>query len=190
MSVTFFDYADLPVSRWRNGGGETREIACWPVGGNDFGWRVSIATIEQNGPFSAFPGVDRSIMLLGGEGVRLYSVDRIDHYLSKLYRPFSFPGDVPLEARLLGGSSQDFNVMTRRGCWQAGVTVISTTQTLPANHAGVVYAVRGEWQIVHAETRQLLPQQGCWWMPVVKAGQLVPSTADSQLIWVDLWPER
>lgn len=33
MSVTFFDYADLPVSRWRNGGGETREIACWPWGG-------------------------------------------------------------------------------------------------------------------------------------------------------------
>lgn len=33
MSFTVFDFASLPVSRWRNGGGETREIACWPVGG-------------------------------------------------------------------------------------------------------------------------------------------------------------
>ena len=51
MSFTLFDFASLPVSRWRNGGGETREIACWPVGGDDFAWRASIASFERDGPF-------------------------------------------------------------------------------------------------------------------------------------------
>lgn len=73
MSFTVFDFAGLPVSRWRNGGGETREIACWPVGGDDFAWRASIATIEQDGPFSLYPDIDRSITLLTGDGIVLSS---------------------------------------------------------------------------------------------------------------------
>ncbi|MGO2464335.1 MAG: HutD family protein, partial [Serratia proteamaculans] len=44
MSLTRFDFASLPVTPWRNGGGETREIASWPLGAQDFDWRASIAT--------------------------------------------------------------------------------------------------------------------------------------------------
>lgn len=187
MSLTFFDYASLPVSRWRNGGGETREIACWPVGGEDFGWRASIATIEQNGPFSTFPEVERSITLLAGDGVRLFSAEgHIDHELAQSLQPFSFPGDIALEATLLGGNSQDFNIMTRRGCWRADVCIISDAQPLPVSRAGVVYVVRGDWQIQHEESRRLSHQQGCWWTPMIRGGQLRPLVANSQLIWVDL----
>lgn len=32
MSLTRFNFAALPVSPWRNGGGETREIVSWPPG--------------------------------------------------------------------------------------------------------------------------------------------------------------
>ena len=115
MKLNRFDFADLPVSPWRNGGGETREITSQPPGNAEFGWRASIATIAQDGPFSAFNGIDRSITLLEGDGVHLYSEGLIDHQLQRIGEPFAFSGDVALEARLLGSSSQDFNIMTRRG---------------------------------------------------------------------------
>ena len=84
MSLTRFNFAALPVSPWRNGGGETREIVSWPPGAQDFDWRASIATIAQDGPFSAFTGIDRSITLLEGDGVRLFSAGHIDHQLDRV----------------------------------------------------------------------------------------------------------
>jgi len=68
-----FDLATVPPTPWKNGGGATRELACWPSGAgmHDFEWRVSVATIAAPGPFSAFAGVDRQIMLLDSDGVHL-----------------------------------------------------------------------------------------------------------------------
>ena len=65
----FLDLASTPPVPWKNGGGSTRELACWPPGAgmDSFAWRVSVATIARPGPFSAFPGVDRQIMLLEDE---------------------------------------------------------------------------------------------------------------------------
>lgn len=76
---------------------------------------VSVATIAQAGPFSAFAGVDRQIMLLDGDGVQLRApAAGIDHALDQRWQPFAFSGDVALDCTLLGGTSTDFNVMTRR----------------------------------------------------------------------------
>lgn len=48
--MPFFDVNTLPVSRWRNGGGETREIISVPAQeGDGFAWRASVATIAQAG---------------------------------------------------------------------------------------------------------------------------------------------
>ena len=59
----WFDLRTVPATPWKNGGGSTRELVCWPPGaGTDaFGWRVSVARIAAAGPFSAFAGVDRQI---------------------------------------------------------------------------------------------------------------------------------
>ena len=66
------DYHLMP---WKNGGGSTTEIAIYPeassVSGVPFLWRVSIAEVTVNGPFSSFPGYDRHIMVIEGEGMRL-----------------------------------------------------------------------------------------------------------------------
>lgn len=66
-------YSRLIVAPWKNGGGETREIAAFPPGAgfDDFDWRLSIATIAEDGAFSAFPGIDRTLILLSGNGVAL-----------------------------------------------------------------------------------------------------------------------
>ncbi len=47
----------------------------YPAGAalDEFLWRVSIADVERDGPFSRFPGIDRTIVLLEGAGMRLRS---------------------------------------------------------------------------------------------------------------------
>ena len=108
MTWNRFTRETLTATPWKNGGGVTREIASWPpqAGLDSFGWRLSIATIAQAGPFSAFAQVDRHIMLLDGDGVRLFTHDgRIDHRLDVAHRPFAFSGDEAIDCTLLGGTS-------------------------------------------------------------------------------------
>ncbi|CAI0745976.1 HutD/Ves family protein [Serratia entomophila] len=184
MSLTRFDFAALPVSPWRNGGGETREIACWPPGAQAFEWRASIATIAQDGPFSAFAGIDRSITLLEGDGVRLFSAGHIDHALARVGEPFAFSGDVALNATLLGGESQDFNIMTRRGRRAAEVRRVAQPVVLPAGHAGVLYVLSGEWSLPGGVT--LGARQGGWWPEDTFSGALKPLRQDSVILWADI----
>ena len=53
----------------------TTEIAIYPEGaglsGAGFIWRVSIAEVAVDGPFSRFPGYDRHIMTIAGNGMML-----------------------------------------------------------------------------------------------------------------------
>ena len=67
--------ADFHSMPWKNGAGRTTEIAVHPPGAalDTFAWRVSIADVERDGPFSRFPGIDRTIVLLEGAGMRLRS---------------------------------------------------------------------------------------------------------------------
>jgi environmental stress-induced protein Ves len=105
--------ADLPVTPWRNGGGSTREVAAHPPGAADFTWRVSLADVAAPGPFSAFDGVDRTIVLLAGPAMQVeVAGDRHD-----LFRhvPFAFDGGAPTSCAVPGGPTHDLNVMTRRG---------------------------------------------------------------------------
>lgn len=106
------------VDRWRNGGGATRTVAIDPPGadlGTGFRWRISIADVAQDGPFSRFPGVDRSLWLLAGNGMELRSGAAAAVVLQERFQRLDFPGETPIEARLLDGPTQDLNVMTARG---------------------------------------------------------------------------
>jgi environmental stress-induced protein Ves len=102
---------------WRNGGGTTTEIAIAPEGaavsGARFLYRVSIADVATDGPFSRFLGYDRHIMLLAGAGMTLDggAHGRID------LRPFearAFSGDWAIEGTLVAGPVRDFNLMVDR----------------------------------------------------------------------------
>ncbi|WON78807.1 HutD family protein [Serratia sp. UGAL515B_01] len=188
MNLIRFDFATLPVSPWRNGGGETREIISQPLGDEEFSWRASIATIAQNGPFSVFNGIDRSITLLEGDGVHLFSEGQIDHCLQEIGKPFAFPGDVPVKAALLGGSSQDFNIMTRRGYYSAHVQRVVETFGLSLLHAGVFYVLQGEWQLPNGSL--LVARQGCWWQPGSGPLRLVVKGNNAIALWADIVPVK
>lgn len=119
------DYRRMP---WKNGGGETVELAIAPAGASlaDFDWRISRATVAAGGPFSAFPGIDRSLAVLGG-GALLLHVAPVDGgagplsvRLTPAGPPFVFAGEQAVTAELTdpdAGPLTDFNVMTRRGRW-------------------------------------------------------------------------
>jgi uncharacterized protein len=100
---------------WKNGGGETIEIAVSPAGAgiDDFDWRVSMARVEADGPFSAFPDIDRTLTILEGEGIELIFEGQAPVRIQG--EPHAFPGDVATQAKLLDGPITDLNVMTRRG---------------------------------------------------------------------------
>ena len=168
MSATRFALADIVPTPWKNGGGATREIACWPAGTglDSFDWRISVATIAADGAFSVFAGIDRSITLLSGDGVLLHG-EHGTHRLDQPLVPFAFAGETPIRATLLGGASEDFNVMTRRGRCRADVKVWRYAVDGPSEppHAALLLAVQGDWRCALAGDAPTLltPGSGLWW---------------------------
>ena len=183
-----FDLAAVPHTPWKNGGGHTRELACWPPGAGmeGFEWRVSVATIAAPGPFSAFAGVDRRIMLLDGDGMQLRARDgSLDHRLDRRWQPLAFAGEVAVDCTLLGGTSTDFNLMLRRGAWSGHLQVLREvpSQTQVQTQAGLCMVLQGRWQ----GPRLLAPGQGLWWTGG-QAERIAPvaGSADPVLAWIAL----
>ena len=96
---------------WRNGGGVTRELLAWPDA-QDWHVRMSVADVEQNGPFSRFDGVRRWFSVLDGAGVRL-RLGGATHDLTRSSAPFAFDGGVACDCELIAGPTRDFNLMLR-----------------------------------------------------------------------------
>ncbi len=110
--------------RWKNDGGWTSEIARCddPQGAaGAFLWRVSIAEIERDGPFSVFPGIQRELLLLEGEGIELRCGDAAPRRLTRRFERLRFSGETPVDCRLLDGPTRDFNVMVQAGRIEAQV---------------------------------------------------------------------
>ena len=166
-----FSLDGLPVMPWRNGGGDTREIACVPDGATDFDWRLSVATIASTGAFSRFGGVDRVITLLEGAGVRLrLGEDGRVHDLTEPLVPFPFSGDEDVHAELVG-PCQDFNVMVRRDRLRAEVRVLRAGAASAddglwsAAKGGAVLVTTGAWTLTSPEggAQRLAANEGAWW---------------------------
>ncbi|VEF37632.1 HutD-family protein [Stenotrophomonas maltophilia] len=110
---------DYRRERWRNGLGWTREILRLPAQGDDWALRLSAAEIEQDAAFSTFPGVERELVLLQGNGVRLRFEDgRVAQVLPPHGRA-RFAGEETLHGELVDGTTHDFNLMWKRELLQA-----------------------------------------------------------------------
>ena len=201
MAQQHFDLGQVPATPWKNGGGATRELACWPPGADmeHFEWRVSVATIARSGPFSRFAGVDRVITLLAGDGVHLRQPEGgIGHRLEHELQPFAFAGDHGMDCDLLGGTSQDFNLMTRRGRWRGAVTVLRSTMVLPPRPAGLLLVLQGHWTVAplaaaSGQSAVLTPDAGLWWADEACGWNAVPvmnaaGAGESVLLQVVLEP--
>lgn len=137
---------------WRNGGGTTTEIAIHPeaaaLAGERFIYRVSIADVATDGPFSRFEGYDRHIMLLEGAGMTL---DCGAHGRIELARPFeprTFSGDWDVHGTLFRGPVRDFNVIVDRARASATLAtrIVSAPErlALEADETCLVHVLSGE----------------------------------------------
>ncbi len=116
------DYVRMP---WKDGGGRTTEIISHPPGATmkAFDWRLSIADVTADGPFSRFPGVDRTIVMIAGAGMRLEGDGHVVD-LRVPYEPYAFSGDAGIACTLIAGPVRDFNLMLRRGRARGDLTVV------------------------------------------------------------------
>lgn len=143
---------DYPRMPWKNGGGFTEEITRDSGDGLDgFGWRLSIADIEESGGFSSFAGYQRIISVLQGDGMRL----QVDGQASRPLLPFdafAFKGESQVSCALLGGPIRDFNLIyspqryRARLQWYDGThSLFSSASTLLLFAASKHVEARGNW---------------------------------------------
>ncbi len=111
--------AECRTMPWKNGGGTTTEIAVHPQGASldAFDWRISMAHVGGDGLFSSFPGIDRTLAVLRGDGIRLAFSDGEAITLDRQTKPFAFAADRAVAGQLVAGPIDDLNVMSRRGGW-------------------------------------------------------------------------
>jgi hypothetical protein len=143
--------AEHRVMPWKNGLGTTTEIAIEPPGadiaGGRFLWRLSIAQVDRSCAFSAFPGYERTIMVISGEGMELAVGGRAAICLDRLYQPLVFSGDDAADCRLIGGPIRDFNLMVDRARLKARLAVVRPGSR-PERHgfagvAGLIHCLSG-----------------------------------------------
>ena len=151
---------DVPPQRWFNGGGWTREIA---LGGDaaDWDWRLSVADVETDGPFSRLPGIEREIHLLEGAGMQFDFEDGEAFALTPENPRLRFDGGRALHSRLLDGPTRDFNLMWRRERVQAELW------RRPLVGGMAVFAEPGETWAVHL----LAGEAGDGSTPAVRLGR-------------------
>lgn len=141
------------VMPWKNGGGTTAEIY---VAGRDpsaFDWRVSIAAVAGDGPFSRFAGYDRHIMTIEGSGMVLEGGPEGPIVVAPAFTPCRFSGDWQITARLIDGPSRDFNLMARSDSHQSGLSV-----QMPSGPED--YAAGDGWLLIHVLAGELSSEGG------------------------------
>jgi environmental stress-induced protein Ves len=136
---------DYARTRWKNDGGWTTEIASAkdPDSPCGFRWRVSIAEIESDGPFSSFPGIERDLLLLSGSGMELDINDAPAIRMERRFQHIHFAGEDRVMCRLLAGPTRDFNVMCDRSSTHAEVHARPLIGTM------LVFAEPGASWLVH-----------------------------------------
>lgn len=114
------DFKEVP---WKNGKGLSLELYSIPHESDShlFNFRLSMAKVTESAPFSIYPGIDRFLMLLDGNGLRLKFEDQADAVLDSPFDCLEFEGEESILCELLKGECIDFNVMTNRSWGKSAV---------------------------------------------------------------------
>ncbi len=151
---------------WKNGGGETREVAVWPEGAalDAIEWRISLATVASDGPFSTFGGVTRTLCVIQGAGIELRVGDEPTRTLRTTSEPCTFDGEAPAKASLIDGPIVDLNVMSRRGRFRHHVRrqfVSGSREILAAAASTIIFCRDGAVLCTDASGRGELQAEDC-----------------------------
>ncbi|MGI2130647.1 HutD/Ves family protein [Shewanella baltica] len=174
-SIQLIRYQDCPSTPWKNGGGSTKQLLISPInaGLTEFDYRISIASISSNGPFSSFIGIDRQLVILEGDGVELSikshegtkqinslgagekiprDTDTTEYKrLTPADSPFCFAGETSITSQLLGSDVIDFNVMTKRGVFKAHTQRLNFDGIFIEEHAAITNNNKSEHHKTEAD---------------------------------------
>lgn len=143
--ITVIRSGTFREGRWKNGLGVSWDIASEPpdAGMDDFGWRFALARIDDDVPFSTYPGVDRVFTLLDGDGLVLTLAGGRLIVVDQRFRPHHFPGDMSTACALKGGPCRALNLFLKRDTWSAEVHILSGHQSLSDKDVAVIFALSG-----------------------------------------------
>jgi environmental stress-induced protein Ves len=145
--IRFIPQTSLVEGRWRNGQGVSWEIVSHrEEGAADFSWRFAKARIDNDVPFSIYPGMDRVFMQISGNGLDLEFEGGRVLEVHDSFVPHAFACDVPLTCKLRDGPCFDLNLFTARGVFEArpNVLKLNGTETLDLlNSEAVFFALEG-----------------------------------------------
>ncbi len=111
---------------WKNGKGVTTELAISPHASlDDFSWRLSIATVAEDGPFSDFSGLQRNLVLIEGAGIILSHDGNTENRLENVLDFATFDGGSQTTGTLLDGPIKDFNIMHDPSVYQAQINTFN-----------------------------------------------------------------
>jgi environmental stress-induced protein Ves len=159
MTLRCVAAADIAAQAWRNGGGRTRELLAWPAP-DDWTMRVSVAGIDTDGPFSAFPGVERWFAVVEGAGVML-AFGGVERRVVAGDAPLRFDAAPAPRCRLIDGPTVDLNLMLRggRGVMQPAKSGVAWEAASAVR--ALFAAVAGLWQ-GPGETMRVAPRTLAW----------------------------
>jgi environmental stress-induced protein Ves len=134
---------------WKNGLGHTTELAISNGGSLDnFDWRLSIASVVNDGDFSNFSGYQRNLVLIEGNGLTLDHRNGDVDKLTQLLDIARFDGGSKTHGALLDGGIKDFNVMTNQNTFSPEVNTYvakqAVTVELLAGNLLFAYSLTGE----------------------------------------------
>lgn len=145
--ITIISPEQFVTVPWKNGKGVTTELAISEGGTlTDFDWRLSMASVVEDGPFSDFSGYWRNLVLIEGQGISLqHDSDKTDH-LHAILDVASFDGGCKTVGQLMSGSIIDFNIMTKDTTYSAKVSTYKNEQVVPLPKVDLafVYCLTGE----------------------------------------------
>ena len=128
---------------WANGRGTSYEIASDRTEAGEWTWRLAMAPVNEDGPFSRMECVNRSLAVVDGAGM-LLSVDRKKLQCLPM-QVVRFRGDAITEATLTDGPIMDINLMVRRKEADGEMAIVSNAGLL--NGASIVVALGGSAQV-------------------------------------------
>jgi hypothetical protein len=110
MRTTLITPEAQPTLAWRNGGGLTRQIVrVGPETG--YAWRASLARVDQDGPFSAFPEHRRLLTLIDGGPLTLEYPGGMQLDVAPRLKPHALPDGEPPYARIGEAAASVFNLI-------------------------------------------------------------------------------
>lgn len=126
---------------WKNGKGETTELAINPTGTLDnFQWRLSIASVIENGVFSDFSGYMRNLVLIEGNSITLTHDDSKTDKLTTILDFATFDGGCQTLGELTNGAIKDFNVITSKTSCDTKIQTYVNQTKQSINFNGLVFA--------------------------------------------------